>query len=336
MITSAWQVQYPPLQPHDGGWLCVGDGHQLHWDCSGHPGAPAVLFVHGGPGAGCTPDDRRWFDPQRWRIVMLDQRGAGLSRASDLLHANDTPHLVADMEALRKHLGIDCWALFGGSWGSLLALAYAQQHRERVSALVLRGVFTGTHAESRWLYGAEGAAMRHPEAWQRLCAAAGVQPGMPLLQAMHTRLQSCAAEGVAAAHAWWHWEQDLMAAEGVGGAAPRKPLPDAAALAQARIGVHHARHGWFLPEGEMLARADTLRGVPGFIVQGARDLVTPPATAHALHAAWPGSQLICLPAAGHSSTQAAMAQALVNATDTVAAAFFHKLNNFEREETHDA
>ena len=335
-LSSAWQVQYPPLQPHDGGWLRVGDGHQVHWECSGHPGAPAVLFVHGGPGAGCTPDDRRWFDPQRWRIVMLDQRGAGQSRAEYLLHANDTQHLVADMEALRNHLGIDRWALFGGSWGSTLALAYAQQHRERVSALVLRGVFTGTHAESRWLYSADGAAMLHPEAWQRLCAAADVQAGMTLLQALHARLKTCDAGAVAAAHAWWHWEHDLMDAETTAPAVPRRPLADAVALTQARIGVHCARHGWFLPEDGLLAQADALHGVPGFIVQGACDLVTPPAAAQALHAAWPGSQLVCVPAAGHASTHASMARALVSATDTLATDFIHKSNNFQREETHDA
>ena len=336
---SAWQVQFPPLQPHDGGWLDVGNGHQVHWNCSGHPGAPAVLFVHGGPGAGCTPADRRWFDPQRWRIVMLDQRGAGQSRAQALLQANDTPHLLADMEALRLHLGIARWVLFGGSWGATLALAYTQQHPQRVSGLVLRGVFTATRAERCWLYGARGAATRHPAAWQRLCAAAGVQSGVTLLQAMTTRLQTDDAAAIAAAHAWWHWEQDLMDAETTGPAAPRAALADSAALAQARIGVHYARQGWFLREGQLLADAVTLRGVPGFIVQGARDLVTPPATARALHKAWPGAHLVCVPAAGHASTQATMARALVNATESIATqslatAFNHKTPTWQ--ETHDA
>ena len=333
-LRSAWQVQFPPLQPHDGGWLDVGDGHQVYWTCSGHPGAPAVLFVHGGPGAGCTPDDRRWFDPQRWRIVLLDQRGAGRSRAEELLRANDTPHLLADMEALRLHLGIERWALFGGSWGATLALAYAQQRPQRVSALVLRAVFTATRAEACWLYSARGAATRHPAAWQRLCAAAGVLPGVTLLQAMHNRLQPADADAVAAAHAWWQWEHDLMDAETTSPAAARKPLADTTALAQARIGVYFARHSWFVPEGELLARADALRGVPGFIVQGARDLVTPAATARALHSAWPRAHLVCVQAAGHASTQPAMARALVNATEALATAFNHKTPT--RQETHDA
>ena len=329
-ISSAWQVQFPPLQPHDSGWLDVGEGHQVHWECSGHPGAPAVLFVHGGPGAGCAPDDRRWFDPQRWCIVLLDQRGAGRSRAAELLHANDTPHLLADMEALRIHLGVERWALFGGSWGATLALAYTQQQPQRVSALVLRGVFTATRAERCWLYGARGAATRHPAAWQRLCAAAGVQPGVTLLEAMHARMQSeetAAIAAIAAAHAWWHWEHDLMDVETTGPAVPRKPLADITALAQARIGVHYARHGWFLREGQLLADAAALRGVPGFIVQGARDLVTPPATARALHRAWPGAHLVCVPAAGHASTQATMARALVNATESLATALSTALAN---------
>lgn len=337
-ISSAWQVQFPPLQPHDGGWLDVGEGHQVHWECSGHPGAPAVLFVHGGPGAGCTPDDRRWFDPQRWRIVLLDQRGAGRSRAAELLHANDTPHLLADMEALRAHLGIERWALFGGSWGATLALAYTQQQPQRVSGLVLRGVFTATQAERCWLYGARGAATRHPAAWQRLCAAAAVQPGVTLLEAMHERLLTDDAAAIAAAHAWWHWEHDLMDAETTSPAAPRTALVDTTALAQARIGVHYARHGWFLREGQLLANADALRGLPGFIVQGARDLVTPPATARALHTAWPGAHLVCVPAAGHASTQTTMTRALVNAIESLATeardmAFNHKQPTWQPEET---
>ena len=154
----AWQVMHPPVTPHDQGWLPVGDGHALYWEQCGHPGAPAALFVHGGPGAAASAQDRRWFHPQQWRTVLFDQRGCGRSRSdADVLHANTTAHLLRDMEALRVHLGIERWLLVGGSWGSTLALAYAQAHPMRVLGLVLRGVFLGTAAESSWLYTPAGA-----------------------------------------------------------------------------------------------------------------------------------------------------------------------------------
>jgi proline iminopeptidase len=316
--SHAWQVLFPPLQAFDGGWLDVGEGHAVHWNMAGHPNAPVALFLHGGPGAGCAPDDRRWFDPQRWRVVLMDQRGCGLSRAPDLRHANTTAHLVADIDRLRLHLGVQRWLLFGGSWGATLALAYAQAHPQHVSALVLRGIFTATRAESCWLYGPRGAALRHPAAWQRLCAAAGVQPGQRLLDAVHDQLQTGSAEAIAAAHAWWHWEHDLMDAETTAPAAPRKPLDDRAALARARIGVHYARAGWFVQEGQLLAHSFRLQGIPGAIVQGTRDLVTPPAAARALHAAWPQAQWHGVPAAGHASTHPGMARQLISATEAFA------------------
>lgn len=322
--THAWQVMHPPIQPHGHGWLDVGDGHAVYWEQCGHPGAPAALFVHGGPGAACSEQDRRWFDPQQWRSVFFDQRGCGRSQAADALHANTTAHLVADMEALRLHLGIDRWLLFGGSWGATLALAYAQAHPQRVRGLVLRGVFLASQAESGWLYGPQGAAQHLPVAWQRLCAAAGVPPGQPLLDAMHARLQHDDEAALAAAHAWGRWEADLMDAEtGLAvrvPAAPRQRPDDRLALRTARIGVHYARGGWFLSEGQLLARAATLARLPGVIVQGTRDLVTPPAAARALHAAWPASQLQEVPSAGHASTHPAMARRLIAATDALARA----------------
>ena len=317
-ISHAWQVLHPPLQPHDHGWLDVGDGHSLYWEQCGHPGAPAALFVHGGPGAGCTAQDRRWFDPQQWRTVLLDQRGCGRSLAGDLLRANTTAHLVADMEALRLHLGLPDWLLFGGSWGSTLALAYAQAYPQRVRGLVLRGVFLGTRAEGRWLYGARGAALRHPAAWRRLCHAVGLQAGQTLLDVMPQCLQADDAAARAAAMAWCRWESDLMDAETTS-PAPRPPEQDPLqALRSARIGVHYACAEWFLDGAPLLAHAARLHGLPGIIVQGARDLITPPAAARALHAAWPGSQRVELPCAGHASTDPGMARHLISATQALA------------------
>ncbi len=316
----AWQVLYPPIQCHGSGWLDVGDGHAIHWDVSGNPAGQPALFVHGGPGAGCTPADRRWFDPQAYRIVCFDQRGAGLSRAREPLHTNTTAHLVADMEALRVHLGIQNWLLFGGSWGATLALAYAQQHVQRTRALVLRGVFTGRACERRWLYGEQGAALRHPAAWQRLREGVGAAAGDDLLTAAQARLHgSDAAASDTAAQAWWRWEQDLMDAETTRPQPPTPPCEIAQARRMATLGVHHASHGYFLAEGALLAGAGRLRDVPGIIVQGSRDSVTPAATAQSLHRAWPRAQWRGVAAAGHASSHPAIARELIAATDHFAA-----------------
>ena len=253
----AWQAMYPPLQTHAHGWLDRGDGHEVYWEQCGNPLGQPALFVHGGPGFGCTAADRRWFDPWRWRIVLFDQRGAGRSRPHGGLLANDTLHLVGDIEALRRHLLIEQWLLFGGSWGATLALAYAQANPLRVSALVLRGVFTATRAECALLYGGLGA-----------------QAFETLLHDLHCETP---ARALAAARAWWRLEQDLMDRET---GSPPAPLPDdATLLATARIGMHYARHAWFLADGQLLAQGERLRGVPGVIVQGTHDSVTPPAAA---------------------------------------------------------
>lgn len=312
----AWQSMYPPLQWHAQGWLEVGDGHAVYWEESGNPLGQPALFVHGGPGAGCTPDDRRWFDPQQYRIVLFDQRGAGRSRPLGRLTANTTAHLLADMETLRRHLHIERWLLFGGSWGSTLALAYAEQHPARVCALVLRGVFTATAPERRWLYSAQGAAVRFPAARQRLTASLAPASHADIAPALLAQMQAGPhASAQAAALAWLQWEQDLIDLE----APPAQPAPapqiDSATMAMARVGAHYASHAYFLDEGQLLAQAGRLRNIPGVIVQGERDLVTPPAAALALHRAWPGARLLRIDAAGHASRQPALAAALVQATD---------------------
>lgn len=321
--SHAWQSMYPPVQCHAHGWLAVGEGHEIYWEVCGNPiGAPA-LFVHGGPGAGCAPDDRRWFDPGHYRIVLFDQRGAGRSRPQGEVRANTTDRLVRDMEALRAHLRIDRWLLFGGSWGSTLSLAYAQRHARRVSALVLRGVFTATADERCWLYTPDGAALAYPAAWQRLTAAMRAPEDGDVLEAAIARLDcGDAAAEQAAAGAWLQWEQDLMDFETNELPHERRALAvqrsfrePAVILAAARIGAHFARHGFFLRDGELLRDAAGLRDVPGAIVQGMRDRVTPPAAARALHCAWPGSRLLELESAGHASSDGAMAHQLVAATD---------------------
>ncbi len=307
-----WQVVYPPLQAHGRGWLDVGDGHAIYWEECGHPLGRPALVVHGGPGAGCSEDDRRWFDPRRWRIVLFDQRGAGRSRPLGGLAANDTAHLLDDIEALRRHLRIDRWLLFGGSWGSTLALAYAQRQPQRLQALILRGVFTASERERQWLYSPSGAAKTRPAAWQRFVAASSTVPGTEsVLDAYAAQLRYGDDDTAhAAARAWAGWEQALMDAE------PGSDHRHAASmLAMARIGVHYARHDFHLDGVDLLAGAASLHAVPGVIIQGLDDLVTPPAAALALHHAWPGSQLECIEGAGHASSEPRIAQALVAATD---------------------
>jgi proline iminopeptidase len=313
---------YPPLQCHAQGWLHAGDGHQVYWEACGNPMGVPALFVHGGPGAGCGPDDRRWFDPRHYRILLLDQRGAGRSRPQGGLRANTTAHLMGDMELLRGHLSIERWLLFGGSWGTTLSLAYAQRHPERVAALVLRGVFLATQAQRCWLYSGQGAALAHPQAWDRLTAGIPESHKGDPLDTLAARLH-CGEAAVeqAAAQAWLRWEQDLMDLE-ASPAAPGAPQPapaptpeGASAVHAARLGVHYARAGFFLEEGQLLRDAGRLRDVPGIIVQGQRDLVTPPAAAQALHRAWPGSRLVQVDAAGHSSRHPSMARQLIAATD---------------------
>jgi proline iminopeptidase len=319
----AWQWLYPPLQSHASGWLDVGDGHAEYWEVSGNPAGAPALFLHGGPGAGCSPSDRRWFDPSHYRIVLFDQRGAGRSRPQGGIEANTTGHLVQDIEALRRHLEVDRWLVFGGSWGATLALAYAERFPHRVAALVLRGVFLGTRREIAWLYAPGGAAALLPAAWERLVSSIPCNAD-DILGSVASQLH-CGAPAIehAAALAWLEWEQELMESDDVADArnhtqrAPDASTPQTwAVLAAARVGVHFARHAFFMNEGQLLAGASLLRDIPGVIVQGGRDLVTPPAAAQALHRAWPGSTLHLVDGAGHASSHPAMARQLVAATDS--------------------
>lgn len=314
----AWQAMYPPLQVHAHGWLAVGERHEMYWEECGNPLGQPALFVHGGPGAGCEVDDRRWFDPQHYRIVLFDQRGAGRSRPQGGLVANTTDDLVRDIESLRERLHIERWLLLGGSWGATLALAYAQAHPGRARALVLRGVFTATAAERCWLYG---------------------EHATELLRSVAAELHSGdAATEQAAARTWHRWEQALMDHELSSVAAEIQcALRDPAAeLSAARIGVHYAQHGYFLREAQLFAHAPRLRAVPGVIVQGAQDRVTSGAAAHMLKRAWPGSRLQLLAEAGHASRHPQMARALIAATDFFVTPAAKHILQETRDERHPA
>lgn len=312
---------YPPIEPYAHGLLAVGDGHEVYWEVCGNPDGKPVVFVHGGPGGGCSPDQRRFFDPARYRIVLFDQRGCGrsLPHASDPaadLSSNTTWHLVADMEALREHLEIDAWQVFGGSWGSTLSLAYAQTHPARVTELVLRGIFTLRKTEIDWFY-QDGASHMFPDVWEEYLAQIPEAERGDLVAAYHRRLfDADPSVHVPAAVAWTVWERSTLRllADEAGIAAARADVP--AAVAFARIENHYFTHGGFMEDGQLIRDAgSTLRDIPGVIVQGRYDVCTPARTAWDLHRSWPQADLEMIPDAGHSSDEPGIIDALVRATD---------------------
>ena len=312
-------VLYPQIDPHASGTLDVGDGHRIYWEVSGNPNGKPAVFLHGGPGSGTYPLQRRMFDPDAYRIVLFDQRGCGRSRphVSDgdaALADNTTWHLVADLERLRSHLGIDRWQLFGGSWGATLAIAYAETHPERVSEIVLRGVFLLRQAELDWMYGG-GAGALFPEAWHEFATAAPVGERDNLLAAYHRMVHDPdPAVRERAAFAWSVWEGAAVSLEPNPQLTAQYAAPGFA-VPFAKIALHYfVNAGWLDPD-QLIRDAGKLDGIPGRIIQGRYDAVTPPATAWALHQAWPDSELQLLPRAGHAVTDAGILDGLIKATD---------------------
>ncbi len=295
---------YPETAPYDLGLLDVGDGNRVHWEVSGNPAGRAALVVHGGPGSGSSPHSRRFFDPEAYRLVLFDQRGCGRStpHASDPaadMTVNTTAHLVADMERLREHLGIDRWLLFGGSWGSTLILAYAEAHPDRVSAIVLAGVTTTRRSEIQWLY--EGVGRIFPEAHERFRAGADRPMGAPAaeLVAAYAALMDHPDPAVRrkAAADWCAWEDAVLSLEGMG--TPYTDRVDDARLGFVRICSHFFAHNAWLEEGALLRDAHRLAGIPGVLVHGRADLAGPLTTAWELARAWPDAELRVVGGAGH-------------------------------------
>lgn len=295
---------YPPLEPFRTGMLDVGDGQSVYWEECGNPDGKPVVFLHGGPGGSCVPDHRRLFDGERYRIVLFDQRGCGrstphVSEPTADFTANTTWHLVADIERLREHLGVDRWQVFGGSWGSTLALAYAQTHPARVTELVLRGIFTLRKSEIDWFY--EGAAGNLvPDLWERFAAGApDAQPGGYVEAYERLLFDPDPAVHGPAAVAWSTWEASTLTL------LPRPELvarfqDPRYATAFARIENYYFRNGGWFTEGQLLADAPKLAGIPTVIVQGRYDLCTPATTAWDLHRALPGATFVLIDDAGHS------------------------------------
>lgn len=304
---------YPAIDTHADGMLDVGAGHRVYWEVSGNPDGKPVVFVHGGPGAGTSPLQRRFFDPEAYRIVLFDQRGCGRSTphvaTRDPDEHNTTWHLVADLEALREHLGIERWQLFGGSWGATLALAYAETHPDRVTEIILRGVFLLRQSELDWLYRG-GAGALFPEEWTAFSSL--VTEG-DLLDG-YQRLLADPARAVEAAAAWSAWEASIVAVDPNPGLVANYGDPRFA-VAFAKLALHYFTNAGWLADEQLLRDAGKLTGIPGRIVQGRYDVVTPPVTAWALHRAWPDSTLTILPKAGHAITDYGVLNALITATD---------------------
>ncbi|MCG8354062.1 MAG: prolyl aminopeptidase [Kiloniellales bacterium] len=302
---------FPPIEPFETGRLQLDDLHVMYWEQSGNPRGAPVVLLHGGPGAGASADHRRFFDPRHYRVVIYDQRGAGRSTPLGELTDNTTQHLVEDLETLRASLGIGRWQVFGGSWGSTLALAYAESHPERVRALVLRGVFLCDRAEIDWfLYG-----MRRffPEEWERFAGFLPEAERDDLLEGYYRRLIDPDPQvHLPAARAWSIYEGACSAlipsAETVA-AFGRESL----ALGLARIEAHYFRNAIFLAEGALLEGLDRIRAIPSTIVQGRYDIVCPIVTADRLHRAWPEADYRVVPDAGHSAMEPGIRRALVEA-----------------------
>lgn len=302
---------FPPIEPFASGFLEI-DGHRIYWEKCGNPAGKPAVFLHGGPGGGCSAEHRRLFDPEKYGVLLFDQRGCGRSTPHAGLEQNTTWHLVADIERLRQIMGAQAWLVFGGSWGSTLALAYAQTHPHHVTELVLRGIFTLRKAELLWFY-QEGASWLFPDKWEGFLAPIPPAERGDLMAAYHRRLLSDdAAIQLEAARAWSVWEHQTITL---------LPNPDyeaqatddAYALAFARIENHYFVHEGFFEEGQLLRNADRLAEIPGVIVQGRYDVCTPAQTAWELHKAWPKADFRLIPDAGHAWSEPGIQKELLAA-----------------------
>jgi proline iminopeptidase len=319
MPTTKRRLLYPPIEPYATGMLNVGDGHSLYWELSGNPDGKPVVFLHGGPGGGSSPDHRRQFNPDKYMILVFDQRGCGKSTPYASLEANTTWHLVEDIEKLRTQVAkVDKWQVFGGSWGSTLSLAYAQTYPERATELVLRGIFLFDQYEIDWMYKEGGASQVYPDKFDDFLAPIPEGERSDLVEAYRRRLTSDDAdEQLRAAQAWSKWEGDIVTLLPSPETIEHFTSPEVA-VAVARIENHYmANHGW-LEEGQLLKGAEKLRGIPGVIVQGRHDTCTPPVATWRLKQAWPEVELNIIPDGGHLFSEPGNLDALVRATDRFA------------------
>lgn len=309
---------YPPIEPYHSDWLPVGDGHRLYFEECGNPEGKPVVALHGGPGGAGDPGIRQFFDPSAYRIVHFHQRGAGLSTPHASLVENTTWKLVNDIETLRRALAIEQWQVFGGSWGSTLALAYSQTHPERVAELILRGIFMLRRIELAWFYEQGGASFIFPDRWAEYEATIPAAERGEMQQAYYRRLTSDnEATRISAAKAWSVWEGATCCL------VPDETLitesaEDALALALARIECHYFVNHGFMEDGQLLRDIGKIRSVPAVIVQGRYDVVCPMQSAYELHRAWPEADFRIVADAGHSALEAGITHELISATDRFA------------------
>jgi len=310
---------YPDIQPYETGMLDVGDGHSLYWELSGNPDGKPVVFLHGGPGGGSSPEHRRQFNPQKYKILVFDQRGCGKSKPYASLEHNTTWDLVEDIEKLRTQVSkVDKWQVFGGSWGSTLSLAYSEKYPERVTEIVLRGIFLFEQFEIDWMYKEGGASQIYPDKFEEFLALIPEAERGDLVEAYRKRLTSDDKdEQLRAAQEWSKWEGDIVTLLPSASTIEHFTSPDVA-VAVARIENHYmANHGW-LEEGQLLDGAEKLKGIPGVIVQGRHDTCTPPVAAWKLKQAWPEVELNIIPDAGHLFSEPGVLDGLIRATDKFA------------------
>lgn len=310
---------YPPIEPYETGMLDVGDGHRLYWELCGNPNGKPVVFLHGGPGGGSSPEHRRQFNPDKYKILVFDQRGCGKSTPYASLEHNTTWDLVEDIEKLRTEVAkVEKWQVFGGSWGSTLAITYAETYPDRVTELVLRGIFLFDQYELDWMYKEGGASQVYPDKFEEFLSPIPEDQRSDLVEAYRKLLTGDDQDArLKAAKAWSKWEGEIVTL---------LPSPDTVehftspevAVAVARIENHYmANHGW-LEEGQLLRNATKLRGIPGVIVQGRHDTCTPPVAAWQLKQAWPEVELNIIPDAGHLFSEPGVLDGLIRATDRFA------------------
>lgn len=316
-MTDVLRTLYPEIEPFDSGMLDVGEGHSIYWERVGTKGAKPAVFLHGGPGGGISPKHRRLFDPSLYDVILFDQRGCGRSTPHAELNANTTWHLVADIERLREMAGFDKWLVFGGSWGSTLALAYAEKHPQCVSELVLRGIYTLSRAELAWYY-QFGVSEMFPDKWERFVAPIPEAERGDLITAYRKRLTGADRQAqVEAARAWSLWEGETITL---------LPEPETSdkfgeddfAIAFARIENHFFVHAGWLEEGQLIRDAHRLSDIPGVIVHGRYDMPCPARFAWALHKAWPEAEFHLIEGAGHAYSEPGILDRLIRATDKFA------------------
>ncbi|MFM9912588.1 MAG: prolyl aminopeptidase [Methylophilaceae bacterium] len=302
---------FPPIEPFRSGHFEVSPLHQLYYEECGNPHGQPVVVLHGGPGSGCNPNQRRFFDPAHYRIVLFDQRGCGRSLPAGCVEDNNIQALANDMELLREHLGIARWLVFGGSWGSTLALFYASLHAEKIKGLLLRGIFLTRPAEIRWFLYEVGRIF--PEAWVRFVEPLAATEITDILSAYHQRIFNAPeAEQLVAAKSWSAFENTIMYLLPPNAASSSS---DNAMIARLRVHLHYLMHDCFLADSPLLAQVGKFRHIPSIIIHGRYDMVCPIQTAFELHQAWPEADFRVIADAGHSATEPGIAAALIAATE---------------------